>query len=155
VDWRDFTVPEHLSRRGGDRIGRGSEVDGDPYEKDYRRRDGSHLPVHIVPAQLPGEPGRVVVAIEDTSATRVAEHELRQSEQRLQPAKQATGIGVWDWDLATNSITWPPELYAVLGINPSIPPDRPYRASAEILHPADLESADLMAQRAAGEGLRS
>ncbi len=44
-----------------------------PYEKDYLRPDGSRLPVRISSAPLPGEPGRVVVLVQDISEQREAE----------------------------------------------------------------------------------
>lgn len=79
-DWRDFTVSEHLSKDEA-AIAQALERGWwDPYEKEYRRLDGLLLPVRISSAPLPGEPGIVVVAIEDISQRRAAEDALRASE---------------------------------------------------------------------------
>jgi two-component system, cell cycle sensor histidine kinase and response regulator CckA len=55
-----------------------------------------------------GEIVRVVGAIRDVSDRKAAEGALRGSEERLQLALQATGLGPWDWDLTTNeAVFWP------------------------------------------------
>ena len=41
-------------------------------------------------------------ACQDITERKQAERELRISQQRLELAQVAAGIGVWDWDLATN-----------------------------------------------------
>jgi PAS domain S-box-containing protein len=72
-DWRKVTPPEHLQldeRAIAEARARGW---WDPYEKDYLRPDGSRLPVRISSAPLPGEPGRVVVLVQDISEQREAE----------------------------------------------------------------------------------
>ena len=122
-DWREFTVPEHLPLDEAAIAQANSRGWWDPYEKDYRRRDGTRFPVRISSAPLPGEPGRVIVSVQDMSDARRAEAELRESEKRLQLAKEAAGIGVWDWDLLTNVISWSPEVYALLDVDPATPAD--------------------------------
>ena len=39
--------------------------------------------------------------------------------RRLEAAQRVGGIGMYDWDLATNRVHWSPELYALLGVAPS------------------------------------
>jgi PAS domain S-box-containing protein len=73
-DWRKATPPEHLPlevRAIEEALARGW---WDPYEKEYLRPDGSRLPVRLSSAPLPGEPGRVVVLVQDISEQREAEH---------------------------------------------------------------------------------
>jgi PAS domain S-box-containing protein len=72
-DWRRVTPPEHLLRDEqavAEARARGWWA---PYEKEYQRPDGSRLPVRLSSAPLPGEPGRVVVLVEDISEQREAE----------------------------------------------------------------------------------
>ncbi len=151
-DWRDFTLPEYLHL---DEIAIAQARERgwwDPYEKEYRRRDGSRFPIRISSAPMPGEPGRVIVSIQDISATRAAQAELRESEQRLQLAKQAAGVGVWDWDLRRDEISWSPEMYELLGIDPATPADRLYAEWAARLDPVDRAIYEPLVQRAARRG---
>ncbi len=41
---------------------------------------------------------------------------LSESETRLGLALRATGLGVWEWTIATNAIFWSPECFAILGV---------------------------------------
>ena len=68
-----MTAPEHVSlTRQALREAR-THGSWQPYEKDYLRPDGSRLPVRVSSAPLPGEPGRVVVLVQDISEQREAE----------------------------------------------------------------------------------
>jgi PAS domain S-box-containing protein len=140
-DWRDFTLPEHLPLDEAAIAQARARGWWDPYEKEYRRRDGTRFPVRISSAPLTGEPGRVIVSVQDMTDARRAEVDLRESEQRLQLAKEAAGIGVWDWDLLTNVITWSPEVYAILGVDPATPADQLFDAWTRAVHPADRDWA--------------
>src|SRR5688572_30911548 len=39
-------------------------------------------------------------------------------ERQLEAAQQITHIGSWEWDLATNVVTWSDELYRIYGLEP-------------------------------------
>ncbi|MBV9078229.1 MAG: type II toxin-antitoxin system ParD family antitoxin, partial [Methylobacteriaceae bacterium] len=71
-DWRDFTVVDHLPLDEAAIAQARERGWWDTYEKEYRRRDGTIFPVRISSAPLPGEPGRVVVSVQDISAARAA-----------------------------------------------------------------------------------
>ena len=72
-DWRRVTAPEHVPL--SEKALREAKLHGwwEPFEKDYLRPDGLRLPVRVSSAPLPGEPGRVVVLVEDISEQREAE----------------------------------------------------------------------------------
>ncbi|HEX3151551.1 MAG TPA: PAS domain-containing protein [Gemmataceae bacterium] len=46
-----------------------------------------------------------------------AEQALRASEQRLDLALNAAAMGVWQWDFATNALTWDQRTYAIFGVD--------------------------------------
>ncbi|MFC7475384.1 HWE histidine kinase domain-containing protein [Dankookia sp. GCM10030260] len=72
-DLRQVTAPEHVAlTRTALREAR-AQGSWQPFEKDYLRPDGSRLPVRVSSAPLPGEPGRVVVLVQDISEQREAE----------------------------------------------------------------------------------
>ncbi|MDO9710227.1 sensor histidine kinase [Paracraurococcus lichenis] len=72
-DWRQVTPAEHLPL--DDRAVQQGRARGwwEPFEKEYLRPDGTRLPVRLSSAPLPGEPGRVVVLVQDISEQREAE----------------------------------------------------------------------------------
>lgn len=81
-----------------------------------------------------------------------AEAALSASEARLKLAQQAAGIGVWDWDLVTGAISWSPEMYDILGLDPAKHAGTPYDTWLGILHPDDRDLADRTAREAAAKG---
>jgi PAS domain S-box-containing protein len=94
-DWAVATAPEHLARdlalcRQVAETGR-----GDPIEKDYIRKDGVRVPVRLSVAPLPGQPGRVVVAVEDQTEKRAAEEALRESESRFRALTDLAPNFIW------------------------------------------------------------
>ena len=65
-----------------------------------------------------------------------AAQSLRRSEQRLRLALEAGQLGVWDWDLITNRVTWSDRIYEFHGLRKEevgtrIDPDLP------LIHPDD------------------
>jgi two-component system cell cycle sensor histidine kinase/response regulator CckA len=83
-----------------------------------------------------GHPIRRVGAVQDVSERKRADDELRGSEERLQLALQATGLGPWDWDLTTNTVEFWPEWKRQLGYEPHEIANR-YEEWETRLHPDD------------------
>jgi PAS domain S-box-containing protein len=72
-DWRRITPPE-FNERDEAAIAQARERGWwEPYEKEYQRADGTRVPVRVSSAPMPGEPGRVVVMVQDISEQRAAE----------------------------------------------------------------------------------
>jgi len=46
---------------------------------------------------------------------------LRDSEEQLRLATEAAEVGLWDWDVATDTLYWPPRVKAMFGISPDVP----------------------------------
>jgi PAS domain S-box-containing protein len=67
-----------------------------------------------------------------------ARQALRGSQERLQLALQATGLGPWDWDLTTNEVNFWPEWKRQIGYEPDEIPNR-YEEWESRLHPDDKE----------------
>lgn len=47
-----------------------------------------------------------------------AEQAIEQHRQRLQLALEASGIGLWTWDLSTDSVEWTPSCYRIFDLEP-------------------------------------
>jgi PAS domain S-box-containing protein len=63
-----------------------------------------------------GKPTMYVAIRTDISGRKRIEQELRQSEERLQVATRSGGIGIWDWDLKTNTLTWDDMMLVLYGL---------------------------------------
>ena len=53
---------------------------------------------------------------ERTLESLVASAALAESEERLRLANEASGTGLWEWNLQSNRVTWSPECYAIHGM---------------------------------------
>ncbi|MBM3774718.1 MAG: PAS domain S-box protein, partial [Acidobacteria bacterium] len=60
--------------------------------------------------------GRVGI-VEDITAHKQADDELRLHRERLQLAVSAAGLGCWDWDMQNNVMVWSPEMERIYGIS--------------------------------------
>jgi PAS domain S-box-containing protein len=78
---------------------------------------------------------------------KTAEESLRLEQQRLQLAQEAAGIGIYDWDIASNRITWSAHMFQLHGIDPSTPSEEIYLRWLERLHPDDRERVDAETRR--------
>jgi PAS domain S-box-containing protein len=65
-----------------------------------------------------------------------AEAALRESEERLRLVQLRTGVGIWDQDLRTDSVTWTPELEAIFGFEPGSV--KCYADFRDRVHPEDI-----------------
>jgi PAS domain S-box-containing protein len=79
-DWRDFTLPEYLHLDEAAIRQARERGFSDPYEKEYVRKDGTRFPVRLSTAPLPGEHGKVVVAVQDITTEKAGLDALARSE---------------------------------------------------------------------------
>jgi PAS domain S-box-containing protein len=52
----------------------------------------------------------------DITERKAAEEALHQLSNRLSLAVKAGGVGIWDWDLVNNTLTWDDQMFALYGI---------------------------------------
>jgi len=65
--------------------------------------------------------GNIVAGIElirEITERKAAEEARKLSEERLSRAQQIAHVGDWEWDIATNRVTWSDELYRIYGYKP-------------------------------------
>ncbi|HEX6675387.1 MAG TPA: PAS domain-containing protein [Actinomycetes bacterium] len=72
------------------------------------------IPVH----ERQGVVGGVMLFCRDVTEHDRAEAALRDSRRQLAEAQRLARIGSWDWEPATNRVTWSQELYRILGADP-------------------------------------
>lgn len=78
-----------------------------------------------------------VGAASDVTERKATEQALREREEQLRLATDAAEIGLWDVDLVTDTLFWPPRVKAMFGISPNVPVSMADFYSG--LHPADRE----------------
>ena len=84
-------------------------------------RDETRKHIDDTAAPIRDDQGNLVGAVlifRDVSQRRRAEQPMRENEQRLRLAMEASALGMWNWDLRTDGITWSPECYAIFGVRP-------------------------------------
>ncbi len=63
-----------------------------------------------------------VVVTTDVTRRKQIEQALQRANDRLSLAQRAARAGVWDWDTASSTFNWSPELFDLFGMDRSIPP---------------------------------
>ncbi len=86
----------------------------------HRRKDGS--PVNVLLSLSPiGERAMiegVAVVSRDLTAQKRADADQRRTLALLAEAERIAHVGSWEWDLASNAMTWTDELYRIYGLEP-------------------------------------
>ena len=96
---------------------------------------------------------QVVGNIMDITERKQSEQALRASEERLARAQRAAGAGLWDWDIATGTTHWSPELFFIFGLDSAVS-----LASLDtwrdIVHPEDRVAAEDLIGKAVRDRVR-
>lgn len=98
--------------RAGERI--------EHYETLRARKDGSLIPISVTISPVADEQGQVFAASKiarDIRARKDAEQALRDNEERLRLATRTGKVGIWEWDVALDRITWTDSLYELHGVD--------------------------------------
>lgn len=91
-----------------------------------RRKDGTLFDAHVSLNLIRDDDGKPIGLMGtcfDITERKQAENELKKrteelslANQRLDLALEATGMGTWDWDLASNRLTWDERLFRLVGV---------------------------------------
>jgi PAS domain S-box-containing protein len=130
-----------------ERIRRGESIEH--FETVRRRKDGSLLDISLTVSPIRDTKGNIVGASKiarDITRRKRVEVALRESEQRLRLATQTGKLGVWDWDVVTNRISWSDSLYAIHGVRPD-QFDGTVEGFAALIHPEDQGLVSAAIQR--------
>ncbi len=99
---------------------------------DISARKGAERALQQANATLEQHVQERTAELEETNAA------LRDSEERLRLALQASEAGVWEWNLMTDAILWSPENFSLYGLDPTQGPPTPEDWEGT-LHPEDRE----------------
>jgi PAS domain S-box-containing protein len=93
-----------------------------------------------------GAPRAYLVINRDITGRKRAEEQLRNLTERLSLALRSAEIGVWDWDLRTNTTVWDDTHFEMYGIPKVVP--MPYEDFRRRVHPDDLPEVEASLKRA-------
>ncbi|MDQ8202993.1 PAS domain S-box protein [Pelagicoccus sp. SDUM812003] len=118
--------------------------------KRYLHADGSvvwiNLNVSLV-RDAQGEPLYFVSVIEDCTERMALEEDLKLAKERLSLATKAGGVGIWDWNVMDNQLTWDEQMFALYGID-SGRFEGAYETWQRGLHPDDREFGERAVEKA-------
>jgi PAS domain S-box-containing protein len=118
----------------------------------HRKRDGTCLIVAsrwALQRDVYGAPVRILTINNDITQRRQADSELRLLTERLSLATEVARLGVWEWDLASNMLTWDATMFDIYGLAPTIP--IPYEQWSRAVHHEDLPAVEATLRKAIEE----
>ena len=88
-----------------------------------RRMNAPSFCVRIEAIRAKDDEGNPVyrITISDITTLKQSEEALRESQAQLKEAHRLAHIGVWQWDMETDTITWTEEIYRIAGLDPMLP----------------------------------
>ena len=106
------------------------------YEAKVRGRQGPRdLFVAVGPIRISGRSLMLISQIDVTDLRR-AETDLRVNQERLELAREGASLGIWEWDVATDKVSWSEHEFVLHGMAPR--PDSPTPAEWwRVVVPAD------------------
>ena len=141
LNWgTDLTPPEWLEKEAA--VLEELHRTGQPvhYEKEYRRKDGTRVPVELLVhlrRDEHGEPSYYYAFITDITERKRAEAALRESREDLNRAQAVAQTGSWRLNVRRNELTWSDENHRIFGIPPGTP--MTYETFLGTVHPEDRE----------------
>jgi PAS domain S-box-containing protein len=104
---------------------------------------------YLIKGQL--SPQSLLVAIAKAIEEIELRRQLQQSQERLQLALRASGMGTWDCDMQTGLIQWSENLESLFGLQPG-EFDGSYKMFISLVHPEDRDHVTAAVQRAIDTG---
>jgi PAS domain S-box-containing protein len=117
--------------------------------------DGEQIPVEISIGKVSLPDGPVAFGIfRDISERYEREQQTRRLKERLDLAIEAGSIGVWEWEIGSNTIRWDESMERLLGMEPGTFPET-WDGFTGLIHPDDLDRVESEIESALAAGNRA
>ncbi len=97
------------------------KTDSFNFEYRFRNKEGNYLWIlnrgKVVERNANGEAIRVVGIHSDITKLKKTEELIKLNETRLSLAVKAGGVGIWDWDIVSDKLTWDDQMFVLYGVN--------------------------------------
>ncbi len=77
---------------------------------------------------------------------------LHEIEQRMRLATEATGVGIWEWNILTNQIRWDAQMFRLYGVEPTPDGIVPYEAWSGAVLPEELSAQEALMDNVVRKG---
>ncbi|HYD91153.1 MAG TPA: PAS domain S-box protein, partial [Flavobacterium sp.] len=117
-----FIVPPRLRKEEQEimrKIKKGEQTEH--FETWRIKKDGTVIPVSLSISPVKDDRGTIIGAskiMRDITKEKQSQQDLQESEERLRLALDAGRIGVWDWDIVNDKLTWTENVYHIHGVAP-------------------------------------
>ena len=116
--WKKVLHPDHIDSVV--KIFQHSLDSGEPWEDTFplRGKDGRYrwFLSHALPIRRDGQIVNWFGSNTDITEHREIEQSLRESEQRMRLATEATGVGIWEWNVRTGQVRWDSQMFRIYGV---------------------------------------
>ena len=94
----------------------------------------------------------LIGTIQDITERKMAEEAVLESDLRFRLATEATGIGIWEWNVMTNQIHWDSQMFHIYGIAPVVDGFIQYSDWSGAVLPEELPEQERVLQNTAQRG---
>ncbi|WP_310558418.1 PAS domain S-box protein [Flavobacterium sp.] len=88
----------------------------------------------------------VLVYATDVTERVLVRKKAEENEQRFRLATEASGVGIWEWNVITNQIKWDAKMFEIYGVKPTNNGFVPYDTWKEALVTEDIEEQEKILQ---------
>lgn len=89
-----------------------------------------------------------LVTLTDLTIEKGRERDLKETKDRLRLATEASGVGIWEWNVITGQIHWDEQMFHIYGVNPTSDGFIDYATWSNAVAPEDLLEQERVLQKA-------
>ncbi len=130
------------------------QSDGYSMEKRFIRKDGQTMHAEISARCIRKATGDIdyfVALVQNITDRKKAEERLQRQQNMLARTESIAHVGSWEWEIATDTVTWSDEMFRIFKRNPAEGAPS-YEEHPRIYHPDDMKELSRVAEIAQRDG---